>query len=55
MADLFSIQANVAGVPAISIPCGRDDNGLPVGLQIMANDFEESSLFNFSKQILEMN
>lgn len=55
LADLFSIQANVAGLPAISLPCGRDDNGLPVGLQVMANDFEESSLFNFSQQILEMN
>lgn len=55
LADLFSIQANVAGLPAISLPCGHDDNGLPVGLQVMANDFEESSLFNFSQQILEMN
>jgi aspartyl-tRNA(Asn)/glutamyl-tRNA(Gln) amidotransferase subunit A len=54
LADLFSIQANVAGLPAISLPCGRDDDGMPTGFQIMANDFEESSLFNFSKQILEM-
>lgn len=55
LADLFSIQANVAGVPAISIPCGKDDQGLPIGLQIIANDFEESKLFNFSKKLTEMN
>ena len=55
LADLFSIQANVAGIPAISLPCGKDDNGLPIGLQLMGNDFEESKLFNFSKQILELN
>jgi aspartyl-tRNA(Asn)/glutamyl-tRNA(Gln) amidotransferase subunit A len=55
LADLFSIQANVAGIPAISLPCGNDDNGLPIGMQLMTNDFEESKLFNFSKQILQMN
>jgi aspartyl-tRNA(Asn)/glutamyl-tRNA(Gln) amidotransferase subunit A len=55
LADLFSIQANVAGIPAISLPCGKDDNGLPIGMQLMTNDFEESKLFNFSKQILQMN
>jgi aspartyl-tRNA(Asn)/glutamyl-tRNA(Gln) amidotransferase subunit A len=55
LADLFSIQANVAGIPAISLPCGKDDHGLPIGMQLMTNDFEESKLFNFSKQILQMN
>lgn len=48
LADLYSVQANVAGVPAISIPCGQDKSGLPIGLQIMADDFEESKLFQFS-------
>jgi aspartyl-tRNA(Asn)/glutamyl-tRNA(Gln) amidotransferase subunit A len=51
LADLYSVQANVAGVPAISIPCGKDDKGLPIGIQIMANDFEESKLFQFSEII----
>ncbi|HET9486351.1 MAG TPA: Asp-tRNA(Asn)/Glu-tRNA(Gln) amidotransferase subunit GatA, partial [Chryseosolibacter sp.] len=41
LADLFSVQANVVGVPAISIPCGTDDKGLPIGLQVIADDFEE--------------
>lgn len=53
LADLFSVQANVAGVPAISIPAGKDDKGLPIGLQIVADDFEESRLLQFSKEILE--
>jgi len=55
LADLFSVQANVAGVPAISLPCGTDKQGLPIGLQLMANDFEEGKLLSFSKTILEMN
>jgi len=51
---LFSVQANVAGVPAISIPCGVDKQGLPIGLQLIADDFEETKLLGFSKMILEM-
>ncbi len=43
-ADLFSVQANVAGVPGISVPCGTDENGLPVGLQLLADDFRETEL-----------
>jgi aspartyl-tRNA(Asn)/glutamyl-tRNA(Gln) amidotransferase subunit A len=48
LADLFSVQANVVGVPAISIPCGKDKNGLPIGLQVIADDFEEQKLLTFS-------
>lgn len=51
LADLYSVQANVAGVPGISIPCGKDSKGLPIGIQIMADDFEESKLFQFSEII----
>lgn len=54
LADLFSVQANVTGVPGISVPCGRDDKGLPVGLQILADDFEESKLFRFSNLVMKM-
>lgn len=52
LADLFSVQANVAGVPAIAIPCGNDKQGLPIGLQIIADDFEESKLLHFSNALL---
>jgi aspartyl-tRNA(Asn)/glutamyl-tRNA(Gln) amidotransferase subunit A len=51
LADLYSVQANVAGVPGISIPCGVDAKSLPIGIQIMADDFEESKLFQFSEII----
>lgn len=52
LADLFSVQANVAGVPAISVPCGNDKKGMPIGIQIMADDFNESGLFQFSRVLL---
>ena len=48
LADLFSVQANVAGVPGISVPCGHDEKGLPIGLQVIADDFEEVKLFHFA-------
>lgn len=52
LADLFSVQANVAGVPAIALPCGKDNEGLPIGLQVIADDFEESKLFHFSNSLM---
>jgi aspartyl-tRNA(Asn)/glutamyl-tRNA(Gln) amidotransferase subunit A len=55
LADLFSVQANVVGVPAISVPCGKDKNGLPIGLQVIADDFEELKLLQFSSYIIGLN
>jgi aspartyl-tRNA(Asn)/glutamyl-tRNA(Gln) amidotransferase subunit A len=52
LADLYSVQANVVGVPAISIPCGKDKMGLPVGLQVIADDFEELELLTFSNLLM---
>jgi len=51
LADLFSVQANVVGTPAISIPCGKDNDGLPIGLQVIADDFEELKLLHFSNYL----
>lgn len=51
--DLFTVQANVTGIPAISIPNGTDENGLPIGFQIMADAFQEKELLSFAKYILE--
>lgn len=42
--DLYTIPANLAGLPAISLPCGVDSRGLPIGLQLMANCFQEKKL-----------
>lgn len=53
LADLFTVQASVAGIPAISIPYGDDPEGMPIGLQLMADAFEEEKLLAFSKYVLE--
>ncbi|HMP99182.1 MAG TPA: Asp-tRNA(Asn)/Glu-tRNA(Gln) amidotransferase subunit GatA, partial [Cyclobacteriaceae bacterium] len=48
LADIFTVQANVAGISAISIPAGKNEKGPPLGFQIMGNDFDEAKLFNFA-------
>lgn len=48
LADIFTVWANLAGVPAINIPFGRDADGLPIGLQAHANFFEEKKLLDFA-------
>lgn len=52
LADLFSVHANVAGVPAISLPSGKDENGLPIGFQLIADDFQESKLLQFARTLI---
>jgi aspartyl-tRNA(Asn)/glutamyl-tRNA(Gln) amidotransferase subunit A len=49
--DIYTTPANLVGIPAISIPIGNDSNNLPIGLQFMANVFEESKLIAVSKFI----
>jgi aspartyl-tRNA(Asn)/glutamyl-tRNA(Gln) amidotransferase subunit A len=43
--DIFTLPANLAGVPGISFPVGFDDQGLPIGMQLMAPHFMEKTLF----------
>jgi aspartyl-tRNA(Asn)/glutamyl-tRNA(Gln) amidotransferase subunit A len=45
LSDIFTIPMNLAGIPAISVPCGFDSNNLPIGLQIIAKAFDEEMLF----------
>lgn len=52
MEDLYTVQANVAGIPAISIPFGTDNSGLPIGVQIMSKSFNELDLLDISNQII---
>lgn len=49
--DIFTVQANLVGNPAISVPNGIHSNGLPIGFQIMGRDFEEENLLNIANQI----
>jgi len=44
LSDIYTISANLAGVPALSLPCGFTKKGLPVGLQIIARHFDEETL-----------
>jgi aspartyl-tRNA(Asn)/glutamyl-tRNA(Gln) amidotransferase subunit A len=44
LSDIFTISINLAGLPALSLPCGFDDDGLPVGLQIIGKHFDEPTI-----------
>ncbi len=52
LADLFTVQASVAGAPAVSIPIGKDKDGMSIGLQIISKVFTEEKLLAFSKYLL---
>ena len=45
LSDIYTVAVNLAGIPGISVPCGRTSDGLPVGLQLLAPPFEEQRLF----------
>ena len=49
--DIFTVPANLAGLPAISIPFGLDNSGLPIGMQLITNSFEEQMLLNIAKNL----
>ncbi len=55
LADIFTVQANVVGNPAISIPNGTDESGMPIGIQVMAPFFEEEKMFSFAKYLTFIN
>lgn len=44
LGDIYTVAANLAGLPGISLPCGTDGAGLPVGLQLVGNSFQEKKL-----------
>ena len=46
LADICTVSINIAGLPGISIPCGVDKEGMPVGMQIIGNKFCEETILN---------
>lgn len=50
--DIFTVQANIAGLPAISLPLGETNEKHPFGIQLMADLFQEEKLLSFSKQLM---
>ncbi|ACM92464.1 glutamyl-tRNA(Gln) amidotransferase subunit A [Nautilia profundicola AmH] len=49
LSDIYTISVNLAGVPAISLPVGKDKNNMPIGLQLIAKHFDEQTLFDGAK------
>jgi aspartyl-tRNA(Asn)/glutamyl-tRNA(Gln) amidotransferase subunit A len=52
--DIFTVQASLAGLPAISLPVGNNNEGLPLGLQLLSRAFSEQELLNFSEYFLKL-
>ena len=50
--DIFTVQANITGLPAISLPLGKKTDGLPFGIQLMGKAFDESRLLAFSNYLM---
>jgi len=50
--DIFTVQANLCGNPAISLPLGNHSNGLPFGIQVMGKHFDEGNLLSFSDYLM---
>lgn len=54
LADIYTVLANLTGVPAISVPLQRHSNGMPYGIQIMTKAFDEENLLQIANNVLQM-
>ncbi len=50
--DIFTVQANLAGVPAVSLPLGKTNEGLPFGVQLMSAACQEKKQFEFAQHLM---
>jgi aspartyl-tRNA(Asn)/glutamyl-tRNA(Gln) amidotransferase subunit A len=48
LSDIYTITGSLAGIPAMSVPCGKTADGLPVGMQIMTRHFDETTMFRIA-------
>ena len=55
LADICTVSVNIAGLPAISVPCGCDKEGLPIGMQLIGNKFKEETILNVAYQFEQAN
>jgi aspartyl-tRNA(Asn)/glutamyl-tRNA(Gln) amidotransferase subunit A len=55
LSDIYTITGSLAGIPAISVPCGKTSDGLPVGLQIMTRHFDEAGMFRIAAALERIN
>jgi aspartyl-tRNA(Asn)/glutamyl-tRNA(Gln) amidotransferase subunit A len=53
LADIYTVYANLVGIPGISLPLYTHSNGMPFGLQVMSATMEESALLSFSNSLME--
>ena len=51
LSDVYTTSANLAGIPGINVPIGKDEEGLPIGMQLLADQFNEEILLNVSQQL----
>jgi aspartyl-tRNA(Asn)/glutamyl-tRNA(Gln) amidotransferase subunit A len=51
LSDIYTVSANLAGIPAISVPCGADSRGLPIGAQILGKQFDEPTILRVADYI----
>ncbi len=52
--DIFTVQANITGLPAISLPLGKHSNGMPFGIQLMGRKYDETTLLAFSEELMNI-
>jgi aspartyl-tRNA(Asn)/glutamyl-tRNA(Gln) amidotransferase subunit A len=45
LGDVYTVPVNIAGLPALSLPCGQDAQGLPIGMQLIGKPFSEPTLY----------
>jgi aspartyl-tRNA(Asn)/glutamyl-tRNA(Gln) amidotransferase subunit A len=50
LTDICTVPMNIAGLPAVSIPCGKDQKGMPIGMQLIGDRFEEAKILNAAWQ-----